>query len=318
MKRVLRVFGVVVILVGVGAAVVYLRPLWVQMQVTHLGLFADRVQSNYVAMPEGRVHYYEAEAGVPGGGIPLVLVHGLGDRGESWAPQLVRLRDAGFHVYAPDLLGAGRSPHPADGDYTLGHEEQFVVEFLHALGLQRVDIGGWSMGGGIVLKLALDHPELIDRVVVYDGVGVRFARTYGNDIFQLTTPAAISRLGALMEPGGKPLPAFILRDAVRVFGQQQWIVDKQMADMETEKDALDDRLGGLTEPLLIVWGAKDQLIPVAAGETMHRLDPRSELDVIDGCGHLAPKSCPVPVAQATIQFLKAEPAPAGGERRLQR
>jgi pimeloyl-ACP methyl ester carboxylesterase len=317
MKRALRVLLAVVVLVGVGVGVVYLRPLWVEMQVTHLGLFADRVQSNYVAMPEGRVHYYEAEASVPGGGVPLVLVHGLGDRGESWAPQMKRLRDAGFHVYAPDLLGAGRSPHPADGDYTLGHEEQFVVEFLHALGLQRVDIGGWSMGGGIVLKLALDHPELVDRVVVYDGVGVRFARSYGLDVFQLTTPAAITRLGALMEPGGRPLPAFVLRDVVRVFGQQQWIVDKQMADMATEKDALDDRLGGLTEPLLIVWGARDQLIPVAAAETMHRLDARSELDVIDGCGHLAPKSCPVPVAEATVRFLKAETAPVG-ERRLRR
>lgn len=317
MKPFVRALFAVFLVVVVGGVVVYLRPLWVQTQVIHLELFADRVQSNYVATPSGRVHYYEAEASVPGGGVPVVLVHGLGDRGESWAPQLKRLRDAGFHVYAPDLLGSGRSPHPADGDYTLGHEEQFVVEFLRALGLQRVDLGGWSMGGGIVLKLALDHPEMVDRVVVYNGVGVRFARSYGNDIFQLTTPEAITRLGSLMEPGGRPVAPFVLRDVVRVFGQQQWIVDQQMADMATEKDALDDRLGSLTQPLLIVWGAKDKLIPVAAAETMHRLDPRSELDVIDGCGHLAPKSCPIPVAEATVRFLKAETAPVG-ERRLRR
>ena len=93
-------------------------------QGTHFGLFLSRVQSNYVLTPEGRVHYYEAEPRIPGGGIPIVLVHGLGDRDEAWAPMLKRLKRAGFHVYAPDLLGYGRSPRPQDGDYSIGGRGQ--------------------------------------------------------------------------------------------------------------------------------------------------------------------------------------------------
>src|SRR6202012_233078 len=88
----------------------YLRPIWLMTQGTHFHLFLSRVQSNYVMTPEGRVHYYEAEPRIVGGGIPLVLIHGIADRDESWAPMLRRLKRAGFHVYAPDLLGAGRSP----------------------------------------------------------------------------------------------------------------------------------------------------------------------------------------------------------------
>ena len=90
--------------------VFYERPFWVDLQWTHFKLFLARVQSNYVLTPEGRVHYYEAEPRIPGGGVPLVLVHGLADHSESWAPMLKRLKRAGFHVYAPDLLGYGRSP----------------------------------------------------------------------------------------------------------------------------------------------------------------------------------------------------------------
>jgi len=174
MKSLGRLLLVVLLLVVIGGVVFYERPMWVLTQQTHLELFLARVQSNYVAMPEGRVHYYEGEPRVPGGGIPLVLVHGLADRDESWAPMIERLKRAGFHVYAPDLLGYGRSPKPADSDYSIATQAKFVADFIAALGLQRPEIGGWSMGGWVVLKLAAEHPELVDRVVVYDAAGLTY------------------------------------------------------------------------------------------------------------------------------------------------
>ena len=150
----------VVVVVGLGFGLLfYEHPEWVMLQQTHLGLFLARVQSNYVMTPEGRIHYYEAEPAIAGGGEPLVLVHGLADRDESWAPMLKRLKAAGFHVYAPDLLGAGRSPAPPDSDYSIATQEQMVVDFIQALGLQKPDVGGWSSGGWVVLKLAMDHPD---------------------------------------------------------------------------------------------------------------------------------------------------------------
>ncbi|MGC9198315.1 MAG: alpha/beta fold hydrolase [Acidobacteriaceae bacterium] len=304
---------VVLVLAGVGsAAVFYERPLWVMQQGVHLSLFLHRVQSNYVMLPEGRVHYYEAESRIPGGGIPLVLVHGLGDRDESWAPMLERLKRAGFHVYAPDLLGYGRSPKPGGSDYSISTEEQFVADFIQAIGLQRPDVGGWSMGGWIVLKLALDHPEILNRVVIYDSAGLKFQLGGGPQIFHPTDEAQMQQLLELLEPNAKPLPEFVLRAALRQEQQQQWVIDRSMASMETGKDVVDSRLGDLTEPLLIVWGGSDELIPLAVGEQMHALDPSSELDILSGCGHLAPKSCPDRAAAVTVDFLKENPAPVGG------
>jgi pimeloyl-ACP methyl ester carboxylesterase len=276
------------------------------------------VQSNYVMTPEGRVHYYEAESRIPGGGIPLVLIHGLADRDESWAPMLERLKKAGFHVYAPDLLGYGRSPKPADSDYSISTQEQFVVDFIQSLGLQKADVGGWSMGGWIALKLALDHPGMVDRVVVYDSAGIRQQVVGGPQIFHPTDEVSLQHLASLLEPDAKPLPHFVLRDALKKIGRGQWVVDRSMASMQTGNDLLDTRLGGLTEPLLIVWGSDDELLPLALGQQMHTLDPQSELDVVEGCGHLAPKTCPARVAIATADFLKANPAPTGSVRTLTR
>jgi pimeloyl-ACP methyl ester carboxylesterase len=307
----------VVLVLGVLLGVTfYLRPLWVLQQGTHFGLFLSRVQSNYVLTPEGRVHYYEAEPRIPGGGIPIVLVHGLGDRDEAWAPMLKRLKRAGFHVYAPDLLGYGRSPAPQDGDYSISGQEKFVYDFIQSLGLQKTDIGGWSMGGWITLKLALDHPELIDRVVVYNPAGTRFELNEPKKLFEPQTTDDVQRLFSTMEPNEQPLPMFMRRDLLRAIQSYQWTIDRNLSSMK-EDDLLDSRLPSLTEPLLIVWGSADRLIPLAVGQQMHQLVPRSELDILAGCGHLAPNRCSSRAAPATADFLKANPVPWGSVRTLQ-
>jgi pimeloyl-ACP methyl ester carboxylesterase len=316
MRTLGRLVSIVIVLGIVLAVAFYLHPLWVIRQETHFGLFLSRVQSNYVLTPEGRVHYYEAEPRISGGGIPLVLVHGLGARDEDWAPMLKRLKRAGFHVYAPDLLGYGRSPKPQNGDYSMAGEAKFVYDFIQSIGLQKTDLGGWSMGGWIALKVALDHPDLIDRVVVYDSAGVRFDLTYPTTIFHPQNAADVQRLFTLMDPEQRPMPELLRRDILRAMQENQWVVDRNMASMMTGKELLDGQLGSLREPLLIVWGSDDHLIPVAVAQQMHALVPGSELDLLEGCGHLAPALCPGRAAQATADFLKANPLPTGSVRML--
>ena len=305
----------VVVVVGLGfGGLYYEHPEWVMLQQTHLGLFFSQVQSNYVMTPEGRIHYYEGEPRIPGGGVPLVLVHGLADRDESWEPMLRRLKRAGFHVYALDLLGAGRSPAPADSDYSIATQEQLVADFIQSLGLQKPDVGGWSSGGWIVLKLALDHPDTVDRVVVYDSAGLKRQTANGTPVFHPQSEDDVQQLASAL--GAPRLPGFMARDALKRLQSQQWVTDKAIASMAGGQDTLDDRLSGLQSPLLIVWGADDKLLPVSAAMRMHELDPRSELDVLEGCGHLAPKMCAPRVAAATADFLKSKPAMVGQVRTL--
>jgi pimeloyl-ACP methyl ester carboxylesterase len=316
MRTLGRLVLIVVVLGLIGVVAFYLHPIWVLKQETHFGLFLSRVQSNYVLTPEGRVHYYEAEPRIAGGGVPLVLVHGLGARDEDWAPMLKRLKRAGFHVYAPDLEGYGRSPKPRDGDYSIAGEESFVYDFIESIGLQKTDVGGWSMGGWIALKLALDHPEIVDRVVVYDSAGLRFELGYPTTIFHPQTTDDVQRLFAQMDPERPPLENFVRRDILGIMQEKQWVVDRSLASMLTGRDLLDGSLPSLKEPLLIVWGDRDELIPLAVGERMHELTPGSELDILEGCGHLSPGLCSRRAAQATADFLKAEPPPQGSVRTL--
>jgi pimeloyl-ACP methyl ester carboxylesterase len=263
-----------------------------------------------------RLHYLEALPAAGTKGIPLVLVHGLGARAEDWSAMMPALAASGFHVYAPDLLGYGRSPRP-DVSYSIPMEVGVVEEFMHAVHLTHADVGGWSMGGWVAMKLALDHPELVDRLVVYDSAGVYFPATFGADLFVPPDTAGVQKLVTMLAPKSEKtsvMPGFIARAALRKLQRNGWVVSRSMAAMTDGRDLLDFRLHSIHQPTLIVWGSEDQLIPLSVGETIHERISHSVLNIIDGCGHLAPAECATPVLKSTIDFLQAEPPMQGGEK----
>src|ERR1700710_2306159 len=105
MKLFLRWAGAVLLLLLICGAVFYRWPLWVNDQVLRFALWRHGVRSEYVDVGGQRLHYFEVPAANGSAGTPLLLVHGLGARGEDWGPLLTELAAKGFHVYAPDLLG---------------------------------------------------------------------------------------------------------------------------------------------------------------------------------------------------------------------
>lgn len=320
MKRVRRILWSFVtsfvLLVAAAFLLVRERPLWLAVEVVRYHLWRSGVRSRYVEVDGHRIHYFEAAPpnGTPG--TPLVLVHGLGARSEDWAPMIPALAASGFHIYALDLLGYGRSARPADAGFGIALEEQTVAGFLHAVGLSRVDVAGWSMGGWVTMKLALDHPDLVDRVVVYDSAGVYFQAGFDFSVFTPADPAGVQQLLALLMPHPPAMPPFVVRDVVRTLGQNAWVVHRSIASMTSGRDLLDFRLYALRQPMLIVWGEQDKLIPPSSGQTIHRLVPGSVLALEPGCGHLAPAQCARPILNETIAFLQADPPMRGGELTL--
>lgn len=299
------------LLIVASAAVFVLEPLWVNDQVVRGQLWRQHVASRFVDVDGYRIHYFEATA-PGGGGKPLVLIHGLGSRGEDWTPMIPGLAAHGFHVYAPDLPGYGRSPQP-DVDYSIAFQENAVDHFMQAEGLTQADIGGWSMGGWVAAKLALDHPEKVHRLVLYDAAGVYFPPTFDPSLFTPQDAGGLAQLMAMLTPAPKPMAGFVSRAVVRRLHANAWVIDRSVAAMESGKELLDFRLHEIRQPTLVVWGGEDRLIPLAAGLTMHHDIRGSSMLVVAGCGHLAPGECSRPVLKGTLDFLNAEPAVQGAE-----
>lgn len=313
MRRGLRVVVLLLLLCAAAAAVVYCFPLQLADQTLRFDLWRAGVHSKYIQAGSYRMHYFEASPSGGTEGTPLLLIHGLGARGDDWAPMIPGLVARGFHVFAPDLPGYGRSDRP-DVSYSISMEEAAVVQFMQAVHLTRADVGGWSMGGWVAMKLALEHPQVVNRLVIYDSAGVYFPATFGPELFTPGDIAGVRKLMAMLTPHPQPMPDFVARAALRKLQRNAWVIHRSMMSMTNGRDLLDFRLSNMQPPTLVVWGAQDTLIPLAVGQTIHQDIPHSVLNIIESCGHLAPATCAKPVVRSTVDFLKANPPMQGGEK----
>ena len=211
---------------------------------------------------------------------PLVLLHALAEGATDWdgvAPAFARH----WRVYAPDLRGHGRSDWP--GDYSLEVMRADVLGFLDALGLDRVDLIGHSMGGAVALLLAEEHPERIDRLILED-VMAPLPR-------KRTIPA---------RPGGE-LPY----DWEMVLAIRRQIDDPDPAWLE--------RLGQIIAGTLVIGGGPGSPIPQDRVAELARRIPGARSETIPA-GHLIHAAEPEAFTQTALMFLWPGQAPAGSPR----
>jgi len=292
----LLVVGVFVLLAGT----FYLFPDFYVTRAQRYRMWRLGLESHYVTLSGYQIHYL-----VAGEGKPIVLVHGLAGRAEDWLSIVPELTRKGYKVFAPDLLGFGRSARP-DVDYSIALQEDIVHKFLDSQKLQQPDVAGWSMGGWIVLKFAAENPGRVHRLVVLDSAGLKFEAVNAGAL-RPKNEADLAHMMQVLTPNARPIPSFYARELLRKFADEDWIVDRALKSMYTGKDLMDGKMDTVKMPVLIVWGDKDVLTPLTLGEQMHGAMPQSVLQVVHGCGHLAPVECSTRVSMAMVQFLEANP-----------
>jgi len=301
MRAIKRLLWVVVVLILLACIGFWARPISYINEAQYAWECVTDVESRSVQVAGHRVHYL-AEG--PAGGPVIVLVHGLGGSAEEWHNLTAYFVKAGFRVYRPDLPGFGRSEKSADFSYSVSDQAEIVEGLMDALGLKQVDLGGTSMGGWIAQIVASRHPERVRRLMLFDAVGLYERPTWDTRLFTPNTPAEIDQLDALLMPNPPKVPPFIAEDVLRRSRKNAWIIHRALNTMLTGKEATDNLLPQFKMPVLIVWGAEDRITPLHLGEKMHLLVPQSELDVIPGCGHLAPVQCAVQIGPKVVGFVQ--------------
>ena len=269
-----------------------------------------------------------------GSGPLLVLVHGITSSSRTWERVLPLLAER-HTVLAPDLLGHGSSAKPR-GDYSLGAYASGLRDLLAALGEPPATVVGHSLGGGIAMQLAYQFPERVERLalVASGGLGaevnllLRAATLPGSEyvlpllLRRELRNAAGAVAGFLGRLGWKPsadlvgmaegLASLGDDDARRAFVHTA----RSIMDFSGQRVSAEDRLylaEGL--PSLIVWGARDPMIPVAHGRRAHAAMPGSRLEVFEHAGHFPFNDDPVRFARVLSDFVaETEPARIGPER----
>ncbi len=259
-----------------------------------------------------------AEAGT---GPVLMLIHGMGGSSENWRAVIEPLaRD--HTVIVPNLPGHGQSG-PSGGDYSVGGLAAGLRDLLLILGHRRATLVGHSLGGGVAMQFAYQFPEILERLVLVSSGGIgpevspllRAASLPGAGPFIAATAPLMRALATRLqraERGGRPLST----DLIEVAHGYAQLSDRQRraAFLSTVRSVIGiggqkvsavDRLY-LAEavPVLIIWGARDRLVPAHHAEHAHREIPGSRLEVFEGAGHLPQLEEPSRFVEVLSRFLE--------------
>jgi len=227
-----------------------------------------------------------------------------------------------YTVVASDLPGHGRSG-PGAGDYSLGALAAGLRDLLVALGHERATLVGHSLGGGIAMQFAYQFPEMTERLVLVSSGGLgpevsailRAATLPGAELFIAATAALGGTIGKRVGRGLAAVglhPSADIAEVARGYGS---LVDRDrrtaflatlrgVVGSEGQRVHAADRLY-LAEgmPVLIVWGGRDPIIPVAHGKNAHEAMPGSRLEIFDGAGHLPQVEAPERFVDAVDRFM---------------
>ena len=247
----------------------------------------------------------------------IVLLHGTSASLHTWQGWTEAL-SAEYCVVSMDLPGFGLTGPFVNKttEYTSANYASFVIEVLDKLNLDKVILAGNSLGGKIAWRMAALYPERVSKLILVNAVGYP------------ATPKSIPigfRLASY--PALKPilrniLPRNVVKKSIKSVYADDSQVDEMLVDRYYDlslragnRGALSDRLREfdnvedqaqieqLALPTLIMWGAKDELIPVENAELFHRDIANSQLKIFDNLGHVPHEEDPVTSVAVVKAFL---------------
>jgi pimeloyl-ACP methyl ester carboxylesterase len=234
----------------------------------------------------------------------VLLVHGIGDSSDTWTdviPGLARTH----RVIAPDLLGHGASDKPR-ADYSVGGYANGMRDLLTILGVDSATVVGHSLGGGVAMQFAYQYPERCNGLVLVSTGGA------GREVHPVLRLMSLTRTDAALRllrlPGSRiagqawALGARLARTKVGTDAKDFLRIFESMPDRASRDAVLTtlraavDRRGQLftmldrcylaqSMPTMIIWGARDGIVPVAHARVAHAAMPGSRLEIFESSGH---------------------------------
>jgi esterase len=212
---------------------------------------------------------------------PVVLLHGLFGSARNFGGLQKSLAGAGARVIALDLRNHGGSPHGADTGYAAMAAD--VVETLAAMGALPCRLLGHSMGGKVAMRLALDQPKQVERLIVADIAPIAY-RHANQAIADAMLALPLTPGMTVADPG---IRSFLLLN-LRLGGGEhpRWQIG--LSELAAGMDAIqgwDDGGTPYEGPTLFVTGGTSSYVPVSAHEDIRGLFPRAAFAVLPAAGH---------------------------------
>jgi pimeloyl-ACP methyl ester carboxylesterase len=259
----------------------------------------------------GRIFY--KEAGLANSGIPIVFVHGIGAGVSSfmWRKNFDVLSQK-FRVYALDLLGFGFYDKPGSAPYSADLYVELISDFIREVTGGPVNVVASSLGAAYVVRVAEEHSELIDAMILNAPAG------YDDALSARPGMAGAAFYGLLQSPvlGTSFYNVMASERSIRDYARRTLFYDYRRvtsrfvshlyatSHQAGAQHAIAAFLSGylnmdmrgafsrLTQRVVLVWGKQDQTSPLGKANALLDLNPRAELEVFDFCRMLPEQEHP--------------------------
>ena len=275
-------------------------------------LLQSYARAGTAQLMDGVQPYFIQDTG-PRDAPTLVLLHGFGASLQTWDAWSQAL-ETQWRVVRIDVPAFGLTGPAVNNDYSDEADVARLLALLDHLGLQRVAVGGQSMGGRIAWNFAAAHPERVSHLVLVAPDGFPDPRSTTEFTYQvspwlglmkLSLPAWALKLGVAPAYGDeKLLTADTMRryqDMMRAPGVRTALIERMRQSRNSDPVP---RLQSLKMPILLVWGDKDAFIPISNAQDYLNAIPHATLASIPLAGHVVHEEAPQPSVEAVKEFLQ--------------
>ena len=272
------------------------------------------------AVPEGKyvdvgdgITMHVHDVGVAHRGV-VVFIHGSGPGASGWSNfkgNYPFLAEHGYRAVVPDTLGYGYSTKPTEGTYSLSDVGLQYKALLEALGVERATLVGNSQGGAIAIAMALDHPDLVERLVLMAPGGLEAREVY-MEMEGIRAMLRVLYKQGVSRESLREVFRLQLHDESRITDQ---VIEERYQIARTQhKDNIariavanqEARLSEIDCPVLCFWGANDKFCPSTGAAKIAARCRASRTMLIASCGHWVMVEYPKLFNGLTLQFLNDE------------
>ena len=291
MSRLIKgILIVMLVLIGSGGVLYYAFPGFILESAKHTLRFWAGLERRDVQVDDHQWVYLDG-----GKGETILFVHGFGAEKDRWGTFLPAFSKS-YRLIVPDLPGFGENSRVPTARFDIPSQVKRLSRFIEAIGLDKFNVVGISMGGYISAYYASEHPEKVKSLCLLDAAGVdspmpsdlwRQYRKDGKIPFLYRTTDEFNGLMRLLFYRPPWLPDrfkdYVVQQGDRDYDFREKILREMV---EGGMNLLESRLPKIQARTLIIWGANDRIVHVSSVEKFQEGLRNSQTVILDQCGHI--------------------------------
>jgi len=271
----------------------------------HLSAMLARLEKKTIRIDGYTIHYYEGKKSYEKD--TLLLLHGLGDDKNSFVLSAKNLSDK-YNVILPDLLGHGENERINDVDYSIEAQAKMLRKLVQAKNIERLHLGGNSMGGHIALSYGTRYQEGLKSLILINAPGVKVDdhEVYKSYIDNIETEEDLNvilrKIFYKVPELPKPFKVYKIKELNYNRNFINTIVIPRIKN--SEDFDLIDKLSNISTSTLILWGKHDEIVRYNVAEQYAKSIPNTTLFVMDQAAHSPQLEVPQEVSAQIDAFIK--------------